>query len=52
MKRLWQWLNDPQVAPNTKTCRLKVWAHDNAFTVLWLTGMNTIGWVVTVIQCH
>jgi hypothetical protein len=52
MKALTNYLLDPTVKPNTQTCRLKVWAHDNAFTVFWLTSMNGIGWIVTVLTCH
>lgn len=47
-----EYLTDPSVKPRTQTCRLKVWAHDNAFTIFWITAMNTVGWIVTVIQCH
>lgn len=52
MSRLWNYLVDPAVTPGTRSCRIKVWAHDHAFTVLWLTSMNAVGWIVTVIQCH
>lgn len=52
MKRLWAWLNDPEVAPGTQTCRIKVWAHDNAFTMVWFSGMNIVGWALTVWLCH
>jgi hypothetical protein len=46
------YLNDSTVKPGTQTGRLKAWAHDNAFTICWITAMNTVGWVVTVLQCH
>jgi hypothetical protein len=46
------YLLDPTVRPNTQTCRVKVWAHDNAFTIFWFSGMNMIGWFVTVLVCH
>jgi hypothetical protein len=52
MSRLWHYLTDERVKPNTQTCRIKVWAHDNAFTIVWVTFINAIGWAVTVIQCH
>lgn len=51
MTRLRSYLLDPTVKPQTQTCRMKVWAHDNAFTIFWVTFINAIGWAVTVIQC-
>jgi hypothetical protein len=51
VRRLIHYLTDPTVHPATQTCRLKVWAHDNAFTVFWITAMNAVGWTVTVITC-
>lgn len=50
--KLLAYLNDPNVTPATQTCRLKVWAHDNAFTIFWVTFINAVGWAVTVIVCH
>lgn len=50
--KLWNWLIDPAVTPNTQTCRLKVWAHDNAFTMYWILAVNAVGWIVTVWTCH
>ena len=50
--RLWRWLTDSSVKPGTQTCRLKVWAHDNAFTIFWITAMSVVEVVVTVVQCH
>jgi hypothetical protein len=35
MKKVVAYLTDPTVKPATQTCRLKVWAHDNAFTMFW-----------------
>jgi hypothetical protein len=51
MSKLWLYLTDERVKPRTRSCRVKVWAHDNAFTLIWITVVNAIGWIVTVVQC-
>jgi hypothetical protein len=52
LRRILDYLTDPTVQPQTQTCRLKVWAHDNAFTLFWISGLNVVGWIVTVLTCH
>lgn len=37
ISRAWKYLNDPAIVPRTASCRIKVWAHDNGFTVFWIT---------------
>jgi hypothetical protein len=50
--RFFAYFTDGGVPLRTRTCRVKAWAHDNAFTLFWITAMNAVGMVVTVIQCH
>jgi hypothetical protein len=52
MSRLWAYLTQPEDAPQTQTCRIKRWAHDNAFTLCWISVMNVVGWFITIVTCH
>lgn len=52
MRKIKTYLLDPSVQPNTQTCRIKVWAHDNAFTLFYISIVNALGWTITVISCH
>lgn len=50
--RVRSYLFDQNIQPATQTCRVKVWAHDNAFTLFWIMGWAIGEAVVTVIVCH
>jgi hypothetical protein len=52
MSRLWAFLTAPEEAPKTQTCRIKRWAHDNAFTLYWahVIEIALLAWLVWT--CH
>lgn len=52
MRGLWAYLTDERARPRTSSCRVKAWAHDHAFTFVWITLVNAVCTLITVIQCH
>lgn len=50
--RLLAYFTDEGVRLKTRTCRVKAWAHDNGFSLVTLTAINSVGWFLTVWQCH
>lgn len=50
MPRVIGYLTDPSVEPSTRTCRVKAWAHDNAFTLIWLHLIEIVLLIVLVLR--